>query len=288
MYCFHPLIIKDKKRPTLERQVPCGKCPACRRAYQLQWIVRLKEELKHSAAGYFVTLTYEDSAQPSFDKKRCQKFLNRLQHKCKYHGSKLKYFFISEYGDTTGRPHHHALFFLDKYIDNFSVYISKGWPFGFIQVGDISDRRINYVTQYCLKKRGTANAVDWSEYPDELNPSKCKFISQGLGIGYLSDSIRDYHKNGLVTRYQSDLLYSKLPRYYLDKIFDDDELERIKLTNRCYVNAEKAKLLRMFGLKQQHGVGGRIFVIPDDTRKSFYDPDGLLLHELIEQKKKAA
>lgn len=288
MYCFHPLIVKDKKHPTIERQVPCGKCPACRRAYQLQWIVRLKEELKHSAAGYFVTLTYEDSQNPCFDKKRVQKFLNRLQHKVKYHGSSLKYFLISEYGDTTGRPHHHALFFLSKYIDNFSAFIAKGWPFGFIQVGDISDRRINYVTQYCLKKRGTASAVDWSEYPDELNPNKCKFISQGLGLGYISDAIKYYHKQGLVTRYQTDLLYSKLPRYYMDKIFTEDELEQIKLNNRCYVRAQQNKFLRKFGLKSVHGIGGRIYVQVDNSRLEFYDPDGHLKHQIIESKRRAS
>lgn len=287
MYCFHPIVVKDKKFEHKERQVPCGKCPACRRAYQLQWIIRLKEELKHSAAGYFVTLTYEDSQQPGFDKKRVQKFLNRLQHRTKYYGVKLKYFLISEYGDTTGRPHHHALFFLDKYLDNFSEYIRKGWTFGFIQVADINARRINYVTKYCLKKQG-ASAVDWSLFPDELNPNKCKFISKGLGLGYLSPSIQAYHKNGLVTRYQSDLMYAQLPRYYKDKLFDEDELERIKLTNRCYVRAQQAKLLRRFGLKQVSSLDGRKYIVPDERRFEAYDPDGLLKHQLIERKKKAA
>lgn len=244
MYCFHPIVVRQKG---VEREVPCGKCPACRRAYQLQWIIRLKEELKHSESGYFVTLTQEGD-EVTFDKKRCQLFLNRLQHKAKYHGAHLKYFFVSEFGDTTGRPHYHALFFLDKYLDNFSQFIADGWPFGFISVGDITGARINYVTAYCLKKQ--QHGIDWSDLPDELNPDKCKFISKGLGLGYLSDNIRQYHKNGLVMRYQSPNGIAQLPRYYRDKIFDEDDLEQIKLTNRCYVKSAENKILRPLGLKR--------------------------------------
>ncbi len=245
MQCFHPIIVKQSG---IEREVPCGKCPACRRNYQLQWIARLKEELRHSEAAFFVTLTYEDAQQPSFDKKRVQKFLNRLQHRCKYNGSTLKYFLVSEYGDRTGRPHHHALFFLSKYLDNFSQFIAKGWPFGFIQVADVNGARINYVTGYCLKKQ--AHGVDWSDLPDNLNPDKCRFISKGLGIGYLSEAMVSYHKKGLVTRFQSDGTFMQLPRYYKDKLFDEDELQRIKSTNRCYVNAFDGKELRRMGLRK--------------------------------------
>lgn len=245
MYCFHPIVIKRNMK---EVEVPCGKCPACRRNYQLQWIIRLTEQARHSDAAYFVTLTYADDHEPSFDKKRVQKFLNRLQHKAKYHGATLKYFLVSEFCPSTGRPHHHAAMYLDKYLDNFSKFIADGWPFGFITVSDLTEKRINYVTGYCLKKQ--SNGVDWSSLPDKYNPDKCRLISRGLGIGYLSDAMTRYHKQGLVHTYGYKGLYAELPRYYKDKIFDEDDKEIISSTNRCYVRKLESKALRKLGLKK--------------------------------------
>lgn len=254
MRCFHPILI-NRNDPENCREVPCGKCPACRRNYQLQWIIRLVEELKHSEAGFFVTLTYSDENEPGFDKPRVQKFLNRLQHRAKYRGSILKYFLVSEYGDTTGRPHHHALFFLDKYLDDFSNYIAKCWQFGFITISDINGARINYVTGYCLKKFN----VDWSDLPDRLNPDKCRLISKGLGVGYLSDRIKKYHKDGLVTQYSLAGQYgSSLPRYYKEKIFDAEELEQIKSTNRCYDEQVYTAILRKCGMDFFRDFNGKI------------------------------
>lgn len=269
-----------------EQEVPCGKCPACRRNYQLQWIIRLQEEQKHSDAAYFVTLTYSDDHGPSFDKKRCQAFLNRIQHRCKYKGVGLKYFFVSEHCPSTGRPHHHCIFFLDKYLDNFSQYIADGWPFGFITVSDCNQKRINYVTGYCLKKQ--SNGVDWSDLPDELNPDKCRLISKGLGLKYLTDRVKEYHKNGLVHTYSLGNLYAELPRYWKDKIFDEDDKEMISLTNRCYVKKIKSAALRRYGLKE--------VTLWDSNKCCFYktitqiDPESpienLVKHRELNEKKK--
>lgn len=284
MRCFHPIVIK---RDGIAQEVPCGKCPACRRNYQLQWIIRLQEEQKHSEAAYFVTLTYSDVHGPSFDKKRCQAFLNRIQHRCKYKGVTLKYFFVSEHCPSSGRPHHHAIFFLDRYLDNFSQFIADGWPFGFITVSDCNQKRINYVTGYCLKKQG--NAVDWSSLPDELNPDKCRLISKGLGLKYLSDRVKAYHKDGLVHTYSLGNMYAELPRYYKDKLFDEDDKEVILSTNRCYDIKQRNKEFRRFGLEfyTYKGLDGkfreRLRFVNVEKQLPFHN---LVEHMRINEKKK--
>lgn len=243
MFCLRPIEVRVKnskgKDNGLRRVVPCGKCPNCLKNYQHQWIVRLKEQQKHSEASYFVTLTYEDDSK-GFQKFEVQKFLNRLQHRCKYVGATLKYFVISEYGRKTGRAHHHALLFLDKYIDNFSDLILKTWKLGFIYVGTCNERSISYTTKYVLKD--WPNDLDWSDYPDSLNPAKCRFISKGIGLDFLSDDMRKYYKDLKAMHYVDNGVMSQMPRYYVDKVFTKSEQKEMKITNRCYV--ERMQILR--------------------------------------------
>lgn len=243
MYCLRPIEIRVKTKSGLDtgkrRVVPCGKCPACLKNYQHQWIVRLKEELKHSQAAFFVTLTYEDDSK-GFQKKECQRFLDRLQHKCKYNGVRMKYFLISEYGHNTGRAHHHAQLFLDKFLDGFPEMIVKSWKLGFVQVGSCTGASIVYCTKYVLKD--WPNDLDWSEHPDHLNPNKCRLISKKIGFDFITPEMRKYYQDMMSIHYVDNGVMSQMPRYYVDKIFTDDQVKEIKLLNRCY--AEKQEQLK--------------------------------------------
>ena len=40
--------------------IGCGECKECRKAKQMEWQVRLKEDIKHNTNGKFITLTFSN------------------------------------------------------------------------------------------------------------------------------------------------------------------------------------------------------------------------------------
>ena len=67
--CYNPVTIKCADG-IHEMQVPCGRCLACRKAYQQMWVARLEEERKSwvpiegKYPIVFFTLTYRESSIP--------------------------------------------------------------------------------------------------------------------------------------------------------------------------------------------------------------------------------
>lgn len=169
--CTSPLLVDNPsvyRHPlytTSKVTVPCGSCEECRNTYMSSWQTRLSFELadlyKRGGVAIFLTFTFNDENLPHFDlpiyarnfiDNKCTyaglepqscfnreyvlKFLNNL----KVNANKLfgpgayKYFFCSEYGKTTCRPHHHALFFIESGIDpnEFALLCRKLWHYGFM------------------------------------------------------------------------------------------------------------------------------------------------------------
>lgn len=67
--CYNPINVRmpgtDPNGHALYKQVPCGKCLECRKAYQQQWIIRITESFKASKrVGTFFTLTYNEDSIP--------------------------------------------------------------------------------------------------------------------------------------------------------------------------------------------------------------------------------
>lgn len=145
--------------------VPCGKCAECRSLYQNEWFIRCYYEWLHSSKlTLFYTLTFDQDNLPTyygipcFEKRHVQLFLKRLRFRLDKKGIKLKYMITSEYGSLRGRPHYHALFFLDSVITGYSFMrlVQDCWPYGFIKPGDNygivnSANGIKYVTKYVSK-----------------------------------------------------------------------------------------------------------------------------------------
>lgn len=101
--------------------MPCGRCPACLRNRQNEWVFRLNEEIKVSPFSYFFTLTYRDEdlpielcdlklrcEVPTLSKRDIQLFFKRLR---KNTNIRFKYHLVGEYGPQTLRPHYHGLIF---------------------------------------------------------------------------------------------------------------------------------------------------------------------------------
>lgn len=244
--------MNNKNLPLVERlrsymYVPCGKCPACLTSRRSEWTFRLKQEMKVCESCHFITLTYDDDKLnyerieddvgnvidivPMVCKKDVQLFLKRLRERIK--PFKIRYFLVSEYGPQTLRPHYHMILFNFPNILNNKLYdyINESWSMGFISISDVNDARIHYVTGYCL---------DGSQVP-ENRVKNFMLCSRRPGLGsYFLDvrGVVDY------CRANSTDLWSfasstgvnkvRIPRYYRDKLFDDELHDKIQLSNLQY------------------------------------------------------
>lgn len=159
--CLSPIHIKNKSVYKVYGlsytgyDVPCGHCLECNQLRKNDWQTRIAFELdslyKRGGRAVFLTFTYNNSCLPHFtlnfghgQKYRIEcfrhkdvlSFLNRLKvevHKQFGKGS-YKYFFTSEYGKNTKRPHYHAIFFLQPQVDwhKFVEICRSKWSYGFL------------------------------------------------------------------------------------------------------------------------------------------------------------
>lgn len=126
MPCFSPILAWQLKVPgsksriffhyvphTQEIKIPCGRCIGCRLEKSRQWAARCVFEATKHKDNCFITLTYSDENLPfgkSLDPYHLEKFWKRLRKKLGP-DHKIKYFAAGEYGETTKRPHYHAIVF---------------------------------------------------------------------------------------------------------------------------------------------------------------------------------
>ena len=113
MRCINPITITNKASISQEAmEVPCGKCIECRIHQRKEWSLRLLHEMAYHERSVFLTLTYSDENLPddlSISKRHLQLFLKRLRKQSGRKG--IKYFATGEYGESTQRPHYHAIVF---------------------------------------------------------------------------------------------------------------------------------------------------------------------------------
>lgn len=172
-----------------------------------------------SLSSHFVTLTYDTKYIPitergfmTLNKRDVQLFMKRLR---KLQTTKLRYYAVGEYGTKTMRPHYHIILFN---LEN-EQHIPTAWTSGGVHIGTVSGASIGYTCKYIAKP---------GRIPLHRNDDRVKefsLISRGIGKGYLSDDVVKYHKSD-VTRNFVTLpggVKNALPRYYRDRIYDDDD-----------------------------------------------------------------
>lgn len=235
-------------------EVPCGKCPDCRKLRAVHWSFRLNEQMKESVNGIFLTLTYNDENLPYTDEgvetlhhPDCQLFYKKLRRATEYYYSKglpktndpdkdsvwnalsetkIKYYHVGEYGGNTQRPHYHAIIFNVPL--EIQKKIQKIWNQGNVKIGTVKAESIRYVANYLMVNKQD-KAIRCPEYAA---------MSQGLGLTY-------FEKNESVMRKQvkSTIRYNDsevpMPKYYLDKVFNRDERDHLAEKNK---NAYQARL----------------------------------------------
>jgi hypothetical protein len=225
--CITPFYKKEKTKGE-HIPFPCGKCPPCKKRRTSGWSFRLVKEGERSNSALFVTLTYDTEYVPitpngymTLDLKDLQKFFKRLR---KLTNEKLKYYAVGEYGSTKKRPHYHIILFNAN-----PKHIERAWALnnhsiGTYHIGNVSSASIGYTLKYMSKK---------SQIPMHQNDDRKKefsVMSKGLGSNYLTNAMVSWHKNDLEKRMYITIEDGKkiaMPRYYKDKMYNDDEKDKI-------------------------------------------------------------
>lgn len=265
--------------------IPCLKCNFCLQDRRNSWAIRLHQELKRSISAHFLTLTYNDSNLPlvedtsgerwrkgiymTLDRNHLKKFHDALwtanrrfiksqtYDKSTYQELLKKYspkfYSVGEYGSKHHRPHYHIIAFNvhPKVIRKMQLNTNyeqgekpKGaiWNYGSIHVGEVNNASIAYCAKYLIDrdKQLVCN--------NQVKPFS--IMSKGLGSNYLVNAkwhIGDGDKPDDWRLYiQHDGKKYKLPRYYKDRIFTEEQREQFGELGTKFNNERRAEVLKKF------------------------------------------
>ena len=244
MVCTSPITIKVPvlgRADTQELQVPCGKCLACRIKKRQEWSMRCMHELDYWTGSSFLTLTYSDDYLPdnsSLSKRDLQLFIKRLR---KNLGERrIKYFACGEYGDTSGRPHYHAIMYGVALTREDRDIVMSSWPYAdWTQptirrksFGLVEPDSIRYVCQYIDKKY--TGELEEEVYKANGLETPFRLLSQGIGERYAEDNVKQIKELGYIT---VNGVKHSVPRYYIKKLeLDTDDLTQQALYADCEQN----------------------------------------------------
>lgn len=217
------------------------------------WTVRNLHELSLHEAACFITLTYDDDncphvlqhrdgdidLFPTLDKSDLQKFWKR----CRKRGITLRYFACGEYGPSTARPHYHAIVYgydfpdrelaPDQQGSKDPLYVSKEleelWPLGFHTIGTVSEKSIEYVAGYVVKKL-TGKLKKASTDP-RIGVYGVMSRNPGIGKGWIQKWPADAYPSDSVVL---NGFPRRPPRFYDDVIEKDhpELIESVKAVRR--------------------------------------------------------
>lgn len=234
MNCFSPVLLHSSPYSGVMAPliVPCGKCPACKKAKSAEWVLRLQHEQQYWAFVSFLTLTYSDEFLPhnpefelgpdgegyltgrrvsTLSHDDLTNFFKLLRYYVDqdYPGRKIRYYAVGEYGQfNTKRPHYHAIIFgLDS--KELSYYALKAWHAGFVYVSSANVRRLNYVALYSYKSQYLP-----SGHSGRIAPFSR--MSQGLGLSWALEHAGVLRKYLRIPYGVNE--FRSIPRYYVRKL----------------------------------------------------------------------
>lgn len=257
MACITPFTVKKNDGQSVP--VPCGKCPDCKGRRASGWSFRLVQQGKQAMSTDWITLTYAPAKVPitrngfmCLSKRDVQLFFKRLR---KLHSTRgisaslppIKYYAVGEYGTKNKRPHYHIILFnADR------TLIQAAWEHGAVYYGQVSGASIGYTLKYMMKK----GSVPAHRNDDRL--PEFALMSKGLGESYLTPAMRRWHIKDLDNRMYivtTDGKKVSMPRYYKDKIYNEQQRKRIAffaVQNAIKITAEHEQKL-----KELHGENWR-------------------------------
>lgn len=250
--------------------VPCGHCSQCIAAKKESLLQRNFFEWQYikdfCSTGYvfWSTLTFNNEYLPDdFDYSLVSKYIKSVRNRLEYLGydSEIKYFYVSELGDTTLRPHYHIIWYVHFGV-NFSVFeeiVRTLWKYGFTDtrewhyrhlLNDVSG--IRYVIKYLNKEYGLESgdkiktsfrcSKNLGYYPDKYDYTQDVVIPSAKGNQ--SHHIGNYFLSKMSYEYRTDSFGNKLKTVngsYMRQISEfgikwkldhlDDILEHFYLSN---------------------------------------------------------
>lgn len=227
-----------------------------------EWSIRLLHELKYHEDAMFLTLTYRDEDLPLYGSlskgpdSHLTLFFKRLRKHFK--NKKILYFACGEYGETTHRPHYHAIVFgvdmADKKLHKQSnsgneLYTSQIlhnlWKKGHVYIGEVTKDSAGYVAGYIYKKQ-TGEAAE--KYGRRVPPfSVC---SKSLGLTWIEKHYQSVYAKDYVLYWSNGAMkQAPVPRYY-DKwleanhpeMYFNIHKERVKKAKLALDTLEPARL----------------------------------------------
>lgn len=198
--------------PNLYVVVPCGYCQGCQKSRLNQFRLRLLFECEKSVNNIFITCTFSEENLAKFidyPNRAVKLFLDRAR---KYYGKQLRHWFVPEYGTLHGRIHYHGILFNFPEKSDFEE-LKKLWSYGHIYLGYVNEKTCSYICKYLTK--------DYN--PDK--PAPRIISSKGIGSSYLTKSRIAVHKQqgNLKPYLEINGMRQALPRYWYNKIFDDND-----------------------------------------------------------------
>lgn len=240
MACLTPFYRKEEEYAHIP--LPCGRCPDCVGRRVSGWSFRLMQEDKRSSRSVFLTLTYNEDFVPmteknfmTLDKVHVQLFMKRLRKRC---DEKLKYFAVGEYGGKSFRPHYHMILFnadIEQCEKSWSLY---DYPIGHLHYGDVTGASIGYTLKYMSKP----SRIPLHQNDDRL--PEFSLMSKRLGDNYLTPRMIKWHKASLADRMYCNIEGGKkisMPRYYKEKIYNEEERMVVAEASRIRSNEVVAK-----------------------------------------------
>lgn len=256
MPCYHPVEVPIRKKHKLwtpDRPkyvdhglvtVGCGWCIGCRAEQGRQWAVRMYHESQLHKHSWFLTLTYDNLHLPkngSLVPKDLSRFIKDLRKHLP--PKSVRWFGCGEYGETTFRPHYHAVLYGPDFLDRVSGPARQGYPTwrsetlddiwgkGLIDLTSLNFGACAYVGGYVTKKLMRPD----TEYYERVNPrtgetvrvaqefSRCS-LRPAIGKEWIVKWWRDVYPRDVVT---IEGKQSSPPRYY-DKVMEMPDEDLIK------------------------------------------------------------
>lgn len=251
MTCDNQVKIRDPNKDIGLLEVDCGQCAMCLEKRRNDWSFRLQQETKTSKSAFFVTLTYNDEQLPithdgieTLYHEDFQKFMKRLRKKNinesykrnNYESLKqaqketiqIRYYMVGEYGTENMRPHYHVLLYNIQ--PTIEQDIETIWGMGRVDVGQVEPASIHYVSGYVNTK---------SDFPKGAKPPY-NAMSKGIGKSYLDTT--EYHTSNEYLHVQTpEGFKQRLPRYYREKMFSKEHLQKIMEKTIPEMEEEKQK-----------------------------------------------
>lgn len=199
----------------------------------------------------FLTLTYDDEHLPegqTLERTAFPGFMKRLRKAFPEH--RISYYHVGEYGETTLRPHYHALLFGFIFPDQkrytgegketlyTSETLDRLWGRGECKIGSLTFESAAYCARYSMKKIRGADAPEayrrvntrtgetWQVEPEFATMSLNPAIAKRWFHRFAADV---YPDDFVVVRGSKQ----KPPRYY-DKLLSEEKLADVKAAREAH------------------------------------------------------